>query len=47
MREYDEKQRELMKDMQQQEMARQFKKNSISTIAALAKVHGVFNRNPN
>ena len=47
MKEYDEKQKEVLKDQQQVEMAKQHKKHQITTIASLAKAHGVFNRNPN
>lgn len=47
MKEYDEKQKEIVKNQNYQEMARQLKKHQLTTIASLAKAHGVFNRNPN
>lgn len=47
MREYDEKQKEALKNQQYQEMANKMKRHGLSTITSLAKAHGVFNRNQN
>ena len=47
MREYDERQKEAVQNKQHYEMEKQMKKNEITTMASLAKVHGVFNREPN
>lgn len=47
MREYDEKQKEALKNQQYQEMAKQLKKHQLSTITSLAHAHGVFKRGKN
>lgn len=43
MQEYNEKQKEIVKDQQYQDIARQLKKHQITTFTGFAKAQGVFN----
>jgi len=47
VREYEEKQKDIVKSQQYQEQAKQMRKHQVTTIASFAKAQGVFNTNPN